>query len=112
MSEHSLVIFSDSPQQAYGTVAYARWATRDGRFRFYVIAGTNRIAPVKIVDIVRLELAGAVLGKRLRIFIEKESVKYFLKIIDLVDSQIVRAMVGKPSFNTFDANRKGEIVQI
>ena len=66
VGEPSLIIFADCSQQAYGTVAYARWATRDGKFSSYVVASNNRIAPVKIVDIVRLELAGAVQGKRLR----------------------------------------------
>lgn len=67
----SLIIFSDGSKSAYGAVAYARWKTADGMFVSNIIASKNRIAPAKTVDIVRLELAGAVIGKRLRVFIEK-----------------------------------------
>ena len=71
----------------------------------------NRIAPIKIVDIVHLELSGAVISKRLRCFIQEELRYQFEKVYHIVDSEIVKAMISKESygFNTFAANRIGEI---
>ena len=73
VGEPELVLFSDASKEAYGADAYVRWLLTDGTFTARLIASKNRIAPVKTVDIVRLELAGAVLSKRLKTFIQKES---------------------------------------
>ena len=107
----TLVVFSDGSNDAYGTAAYIRWKIADGRYEANLIAAKNRIAPAKTIDIVRLELAGAVLGKRLRTFIEENSRLEFESIYHIVDSEIVQAMIPKESygFNTFVANRIGEI---
>ena len=106
----SLIIFSDGSIQAYGAVAYCRWEVAGG-FESRLITAKARIAPVKIIDIVRLELCGAVIGSRLRSFVEKDMDIRFEKCFHIVDSEIVKAMVGKESygFNTFAANRVGEI---
>ena len=63
------------------------------------------------MDIVRLELCGTVLSKRLRKFMEEEMRYRFKEVHHLVDSQIIKAMISKNSygFNTFVANRIGEI---
>ena len=107
-----LVIFSDGAKPAFGACAYARWKTTDGKFVCRLIAAKNRVAPVKIVDIVKLELCGAVLGARLRESITTELHQItFSEVLHIVDSEIVHAMVHKESygFNTFFANRLGEI---
>ena len=108
-----LVTFSDGSSDAYGVVAYARSMMEDGAYKAQLIASKNRIAPVKIVDIVRLELSGAVIGKRLRIFVQAEVRDTFTAVYHIVDSEIVKAMISKESygFNTFAANRIGEIQQ-
>lgn len=108
-----LVIFSDGSGDAYGAVAYARWKIEDGTYEARLITSKNRIAPIKIVDIVRLELSGAVISKRLREFIESEIRYTFASTYHIVDSEIVKAMINKESygFNTFAANRIGEIQQ-
>ena len=108
-----LVIFSDGSKEAYGAVAYARWQRSDGNFESRLIASKNRIAPVKTIDIVRLELSGAVISKRLRSTIETETRISFNKVYHIVDSEIVKAMINKESygFSTFAANRIGEIQQ-
>ena len=51
----------------------------------------NKIAPTKVENIVRLELCGALLSKRLRVFIETEMDYKFFQDIHLVDSEIVKA---------------------
>ena len=105
-----LVIFSDGSTLAYGAVAYIRGEVMGG-FDCRIVAAKSRVAPIRIVDIVRLELCGAVIGVRLRKSIEKEMWMNFDRIIHLVDSEIVHAMVLKDSygFGTFAANRIGEI---
>ena len=106
-----LVIFSDGSKDAYSTVAYVRWKTPDG-FEANLIAAKSRIAPLRILDIVRLELCGAVLNSRLYSFIshELDGIK-FEGVHHIIDSEIVKAMISRDSygFRTFAANRIGEI---
>ena len=111
VGDPDLVIFSDGSQDAYGAVAYARWKLVDGKYKARLIAAKSRLAPLKIVDIVRLELCGAVLSKRLRFTIMNEMDISWKKVFHLTDSEIVHAMTQKESygFNTFAANRIGEI---
>ena len=108
-----LVMFSDGSEEAYGAVGYARWKSINGGFVCRLIMSKTRMAPLKTIDIVRLELCGAVLSKRCRATIESEMEMEFEKIIHLVDSEIVQAMINRESysFNTFAANRVGEIHQ-
>ena len=108
-----LVVFSDGSLNAYGAVAYARWEVTGGGFVARIIAAKCRMAPLKTLDIVRIELCGAVLSARLRATVEKEMNLRFAKVVHVVDSEIVKAMVHKESygFNTFAANRIGEIHQ-
>ena len=108
-----LIIFSDGSKVAYGAVAYCRWQLTNGEFKSYLIMAKSKIAPLKTVDIVRLELSGAVISKRIRTYIEKEMNLCFEKVYHMVDSEIVKAMIDKESygFNTFIAKRIGEIHQ-
>ena len=69
-----LVIFSDGSNEAYGVAAYARWETVSGKGSSRLIAAKSRIAPIKVIDIVRLELCGAVISKRLRDTIQHEPI--------------------------------------
>ena len=106
-----LILFSDGSKEAYGVAAYIRWQTPNG-FVTNLIAAKSRIAPLKILDVVRLELCGAVLNSRLFSFIKQEMPEIpFSKVYHIVDSEIVKAMINKESygFNTFAANRIGEI---
>ena len=110
IGQPQLVIFSDGSKQAYGAVAYVRWETTEG-FECRLISSKSRIAPLKVQDIVRLELCGATLSARLRTFITNELNLNFKKVYHFVDSTIVKDMVNKGSYghNTFDGNRVGEI---
>ena len=88
-----LIIFSDGSKDAYGTVAYVRWKTPSG-FESCILAAKSRIAPLRIVDIVRLELCGAVLNARLYAFIIHELRDIaFKEVYHVVDSKIVRKIV-------------------
>ena len=106
-----LIILSDGSKQAYGAAAYIRWCTPNGYVSRLLVA-KSRIAPLKIVDPVRLELCAALLNSRLYVFIQREIPQIeFSQVFHIVDSEIVKAMVNKQSygFNTFAANRIGEI---
>ena len=106
-----LVVFSDASKDAYAACAYVRWQRKNNQFESNLILSKNRLAPIKKMSIDRIELCGAVLNKRLKVFIEKECRYRFEKIYHIVDSQIVHAMIQKSSygFNTFAATRIGEI---
>ena len=71
IGQPQLIIFSDGSKKAFGAVAYARWETTSG-YEMRLIMSKCRVAPLKVIDIVRLELCGALLGTRLRSFIMKE----------------------------------------
>ena len=108
-----LIIFSDGSEHAYGAVAYLRWELENGSYDVRLIMAKSRMAPLKTVDIVRIELSGAVMSTRLRATIQKEMQIQFDRVIHLVDSEIVHAMIHRQSygFNTYVANRVGEIHQ-
>ena len=106
-----LVTFSDASKEAFGCCSYIRWQLNNGLFHARLIASKSRVAPLKTTTIVRLELSAAVLAKRIRSFIEDSFRIKFEKVVHIIDSQIVKAMINKESygFNTFVATRVGEI---
>ena len=62
------------------------------------------------MSIDRIELCGAVLNKRLKELLERESRYRFTTCLHIVDSQIVHAMVQKESYGyKFAATGIGEI---
>ena len=107
----SLVLFSNGSNDAFGACAYARWRKIDGTFESSLIASKNRITPLQRITVVRSELCGAILAKRLKVFIQEKIRLKFDEEYFIVDSQIIRAMIQKDSygFNTFAAVRIGEI---
>ena len=97
IEEPELILFSDASNEAYGAAAYVRWTLTNGTF------AAQLIALVKMIDIVRLELTGVVLSKRLRTLIQKESRYTSSAVYHIVDSEIVKAVISKNSygFNTY-----------
>ncbi|XP_054721782.1 uncharacterized protein LOC129231449 [Uloborus diversus] len=57
--------FSDASTAACGTVAYLRFKTNDKEIRTTLIASKNRVAPLKILTLPKLELMGALLSAKL-----------------------------------------------
>ena len=108
-----LVVFADGSGEAYGAVAYAQWQLEYHTYGARLLTAKNRIAPIKVVDIVRLELEGAVVSKCLIVFLNKGMRYKFTKVYHIIDSEIVKAMINKESYgiNTFAANRIVEIQQ-
>ena len=104
-----LVLFSDGSEKAYGSCAYIRWKPTDGSFAITLLCA--RVAPLNIIIIVRLELNGCLLSKRLKSFIEKTTRIQFSCVYFLIDSQVVLAMLQKQSygFQSYVAVRVGEM---
>ena len=111
MGDPILILFSDGSELAYGACAYIRWQLSDQTYAARLIAAKSRVAPIRKTSIVRLELNGAVIAKRLAEFVKDESRFEFVKVYYIVDSEIVRAMIQKESygFNTYAGLRIGEI---
>ena len=105
--EPVLIVFSDVSEQAYSACCYVRWRMNDGTFQSNLIVAKNKIAPVKMLTIVRLELSAAVMAARLYEFVIKECRFKFTKVYFI----IVLSMIQKDSyvFRTFVGSRVGEI---
>ena len=67
-----LVILSDGSREAFGATAYIRWRT-DNDYESTLLVAKSRIAPLKVIETLRLELCGAVLNSRLYAFIQKRN---------------------------------------
>ena len=106
-----LITFSDASEHAFGACCYLRWETAHNEFQSQLFTSKSRVAPVKKMSIVRLELSAAVLATRIRTFVEQKTRFIFDQYIHIVDSEIIRAMIQKESydFNTFVGTRVGEI---
>ncbi|GFU18162.1 integrase catalytic domain-containing protein [Trichonephila clavipes] len=99
--------FSDASIKAYGAVSYVRLRTFD-KISVHLLASKNRVAPLKVLTLPRLELMGALLAARLakeisRVLNEKISTtNYFW-----TDSTIALIWIQGPSnrWKVFVANR-------
>ena len=105
------IFFSDASEQAYGACIYVRYAMLNGSFVSRLLISKTRLAPIKKISIVRLELCGALISARIKSLLDKEMRIEVQNYCCLVDSKIVQAMIQKESygFNTFVALRIGEI---
>ena len=106
-----MITFCDASENAFGACCYLRWQVRCGTFRAQLVASKSRVSPMKVQSIVKLEMCGAMLGKRLAKSIQNETRLEIKKRYFIVDSDIVRSMIPKESygFNTFIAVRVGKI---
>jgi len=108
-----LVVFGDGSQQAFCTLAYARWKLNDGGYSCRLISGKTRVAPIKKISVPRIELLGALASVRLATNIE-EALGHnltFKKRNFFTDSTAVLGMVKGDSvaFQEFVGTRVGEI---
>ena len=106
-----LIILSDGSDAAYGFTAYIRWRLVTGEYWCRLIMAKCRIAPLSKLSTPQMELNAAVLSKRGRKVIEKETRFKFEKTMQIVDSETVLAMIQKSShrFNVYYGVRLGEI---
>ena len=93
----TLCVFADASRDAFGTSAYLRSETPSGEVNVKFVAAKSRVAPLKEVNMPRLELQAAVLASRLCATIEKETqIKLQVSVL-LTDSRIVLAWIRNQS---------------
>ena len=85
----SLIVFSDGSALAFGAVAYIRWELAGGGFWTRLIMAKCKVGPKRILTIPRMELNGAVLANRIKIYLEKKTNLKFGKVFHLVDSSTI-----------------------
>ena len=113
----TLVVFLDGSLEAFGTAAhigaaaYIRWELRDGSFWTRLIMGRSKIARKGMSSISRIELDGAVVGHRLRVFLTERHGLDFEKTWNLVSSATVLGYLAKEGggFEPFEDVRIGEV---
>ncbi len=64
-STRQIHIFCDASEQAYGSVAYLRTESPEGKVGVAFVAARSRVAPKKQQTIPRLELCAALTGSQL-----------------------------------------------
>ncbi len=106
-----LVVFSDGAALAFGASAYIRWELKSGGYWCRLIMAKCKIAPKNIISIPRMELNGAVIGNRIKNFIEKETNLRFSRVYQFVDSSTVLGYVQKECgvFKPYEGVRIAEI---
>ena len=111
IKEMELHLFSDASENAFGAVGYVRMTDVDGRHSVSLVMSRTRVAPLKQLSIVRLELQAAVLATRMAKTIQRELTYKFDDVVFWSDSQVVLQFVANESrmFQTFVANRVSEI---
>ena len=111
---YELHVFTDASEIAFGAVAYLRLVRSDGAPSTAFVMSRSRLAPLKQLTIVRLELQGAVLGARLAAFVRKELDYPLKRVCYWTDSKVVLQFLRNESrrFHTFVANRISEIQEL
>ena len=64
--------FADASSYAYGASSYVRLMDDTGNVCCSFLLGKSRVAPIKAVSILRLELTAAVLAVRLDVLVRKK----------------------------------------
>ena len=107
----SLHVFVDASQDAYGAVVYMKSEYSDGKVSVSFVTSKTKVAPLQSTSIPRLELMGAVTGKRLALSVA-EALNIDKPFITFwTDSTSVLWWIKGHSrqFKPFVANRIGEI---
>ncbi|XP_043199019.1 uncharacterized protein LOC122368823, partial [Amphibalanus amphitrite] len=106
-----LHLFADASERAFAAAGYVRFTDAAGHHHSALIMSRSRLAPLKQLSIVRLELQAAVLAVRLAGIIRKEMSYAFSRTVFWTDSQVVLQFISNESrtFRTFVANRVAEI---
>ncbi|XP_052748143.1 uncharacterized protein LOC128200069 isoform X2 [Galleria mellonella] len=82
-------IFTDASEKAYGTCVYIRSISSEGSIDVRLLVSKNKVAPIKITTIPRLELCGALLGARLYKKVITSVTLEFSRCVFWTDSTIV-----------------------
>ena len=111
VAERQLHIFCDASETAFGAVAYLRMKTATGKVTCSFVMCRTRVAPLRKLSIVRLELQAAVLAVRLADTVSQELSLNIHRTFFWSDSMVVLQYLASSSrrFHTFVANRIAEI---
>jgi hypothetical protein len=103
-------VFCDASEIAYGAVLFARSTTREG-IMVRLACSKNRLAPVKKITLLRLELLAALIGARLLQYFCRETGQDIRKATLWTDSTVVLSWIrSNPNrWKTFICNRVTEI---
>ena len=106
-----LHVFCDASEGAFGAVAYLRVTLPDKTHHCSFVMSKTRVAPLKRLSIVRLELQAAVLAVRLVDALRKEIPSQVQQVTYWSDSKVVLQYISNESrrFHTFVSNRVAEI---
>ena len=106
-----LHVFCDASETAFGAVAYFRLTSTDGVHTTCLVMSRTRLAPLKKLTVVRLELQAAVLGVRLADVVKRETTYNIDETFYWTDSAVVLQFLQNESrrFHTFVSNRVAEI---
>ena len=109
-----LVVFCDGSELAFGACVYIQWKLQSGTFSSHLVCAKNRLAPLKVITVPRLELNAAVIACRLRTSIMNEMNFEFSKVHHITDSRIVQGQIhsGSHKSGTFVGNRVSEILKV
>ena len=107
VSSTQLHHFSDPSQQGYGAVTYLRITDRSGNTKCSFVMGKSRLAPMKSVTVLRMELSAAVVATRLDTMSRKELSLPISESFFWTDSTCVLRYIENEDkrFQTFVANR-------
>ena len=109
-----LAVFSEASGKAYGCCCYMRWEVTKGCYESPLISAKITIAPIKKLNIVRLELYALLMAARLMPFVTSECRYEFCKTHLIVGSEIVLSMMQKDSYlhGTFVGTKVAEIQKL
>ena len=104
-------VFCDASEAAFGAVIYLRTSQPNGEHHCSLVMSKTRVAPLKKMSIVRLELQAAVLAARLMDTVLKEATVVADAVTFWSDSKVVLQYIANESrrFHVFVANRVAEI---
>ena len=104
-------VFCDASEAAFGAVIYLRTSLTNGEHHCSLVMSKTRVAPLKQMSIVRLELQAAVLAARLMDTVLKEATVAVDAVTFWSDSKVVLQYIANESrrFHVFVANRVAEI---
>ena len=103
--------FVDASEMAYGAVVYLRFEYKNNKVLTSIVTSRTKVTPLQSISIPRLELMGAVLGKRIVLsVVEVLNIKKEMITFGLI-AQVGLWWVRGHSryFKPFVANRVGEL---
>ena len=106
-SHVELHLFSDASEKAYGCCCYVRCINKRGQIYVSLLCSRNKLAPIKMVTIPRLELQAAVMAAKMNDMLVKRLTLDVAASYFWVDSDIVLKYIANNTkrYHTFVANR-------